>query len=104
MSWVLPVLTGVAEVMSAVTFIQFIEEESIQACMLGSFLALKAKNYKAANIAIQRTQGTLLLHLKLINESMGWLAPYSKGCFQDYVIATETLLEVYYQLFIQAQK
>jgi hypothetical protein len=103
-AWLLPVLTGVAEVMSAVTFIQFIEEESIQACMLGSFLALKAKNYKAANLAIQRTRGTLLLHLSLINQSLGWLAPYSKGCFQDYITATETLLEVYDMLFIQAQK
>lgn len=104
MAWVIPILTGVAEVMSAVTFIQFIEEEAIQACMLGAFLALKAKNYKAANTALQVTNGTLLLHLKLINGSLGWLAPYSKGCFQDYITATETSLAVYQQLFIQAQK
>lgn len=103
MAWVIPVLTGLAEVMSAITFIQFIEEEAIQACMLGAFLALKAKNYKACNTALQTSRGTLLLHLKLINDSLGWLAPYSKGCFQDYVLATETALDVYDQLFVQAR-
>ena len=104
MAWVMPVLEGVMFVMESVTFIQFIEEEAIQACQLGCFLAFRNKNYKAAGWAIQTTRGTLLVHLKAINELVGTLAPYSYGAFQDFITATEMNLTIYDELLLAARK
>ena len=95
MAWLLPVLAGVANVMEIVTFIQFIEEEAIQSASLGVFLALRGKSYRGASLGITLLRGELLPHLKDINEYAGWLAPYSKGCFGDFIKATETNLEIY---------
>ena len=104
MAWVLPTIEGVKFVMEAITFIQFIEEEAIQACQLGCFLALRQKNYKAAAWAIQTTRGTLLAHLKIVNVLLGPYAPYSKGAFADFIIAVELNLEIYDELLITARK
>ena len=103
MAWVLPVITGVTEVMSAITFIQFIEEEAIQTCSLGIYLAIRVRNFTAARQALETLEGTLLPHLITINNTFGWLAPYSKGCFQDYITACQAQIEVYKQLFTQGQ-
>ena len=100
MAWILPVLTGVADVMSAITFIEFIEEESIQTCMLGAFIALRQRNYTAARQAIDFCESTLLFHLRYINAMVGWMAPYSKGCFYDYCEATAAQIAVYRQLLV----
>ena len=99
----MPVLEGVMDVMSAVTFIQFIEEEAIQACQLGCYLALRYRAFKAASWSITTTRGTLLPHLKAINDHIGWLAPYSKGAFADFVTAVETNLIVYDELLLAAR-
>jgi len=40
-------------------------------------------------------RGQLIPHLKDINEYVGWMAPYSEGCFADFILATETNLEIY---------
>ena len=104
MAWVMPVLDKVMFVMEAVTFIQFIQEEAIQSCQLGAFLALRQRNYKAVSWAITTTRGTLLAHLKAVNEIVGWLAPYSKGAFQDFILATETSLALYDELLLSALK
>ena len=100
----MPVIQGVQFVMEAVTFIQFIEEEAIQACQLGCYLALRQKNYKAAARAIITTRSTLLYHLKAVNECVGWLAPYSKGAFQDFITATEATLDNYEELMLSTWK
>lgn len=102
MAWIMPVLGGVMDVMSAVTFIQFIEEEAIQACQLGAYMAFRQKRYRAAGLAMQVTRSQLLYHLKAINEIVGFMAPYSKGAFQDFITATETTLEVYDDLLMGA--
>lgn len=104
MAWVMPVLTGVQYVMESATFVQFIQEEAIQACSLGAYLSLKARNYKAASWAITTLRGELLDHLKLANENIGWLAPYSQGAFSDFITATETNLAIYDQLLRSAAK
>jgi hypothetical protein len=94
---------GVSFMMEAVTFVQFIHEEALQACGLACFMALRAKNYKAASWAIQTMRTPLLEHLKNQNSIAGWLAPYSKGCFEDYITATELQIQVYDELLIQAR-
>ena len=95
MALLLPVLKGIANVMEIVTFIQFIEEEAIQSAALGVFLAIRAKSFRGASLGITLLRGRLIPHLKDINEYVGWMAPYSQGCFGDFVIATETNLEIY---------
>lgn len=102
MAWILPVLKGVMDVMSAVTFIQFIEEEAIQSCQLGTYMAFKQKRYKAAARAMIVTRSTLVYHLKAINQTVGFLAPYSKSAFEDFITATEMTLEVYDDLLLGA--
>jgi len=91
----LVILQGIANVMEVVTFIQFIEEEAIQSAGLGVFLAIKAKSYKGASLGITLLRGQLIPHLKDINDTVGWMAPYSKGCFHDFILATETNLAIY---------
>jgi len=92
------------DVMSIVTFAQFIEEEAIQACQLGVFMALRARNYKAARQALLTTEETLLPHLKDMNTIAGWLAPYSQRSFEDFIIATEASIAAQWMLVEQAAK
>jgi len=92
---ILAALKGLANIMEIVTFIQFIEEEAIQSASLGVFLAIRSKSYRGASLGITLLRGRLIPHLKDINEVCGWIAPYSEGCFADFIIATETNLEIY---------
>lgn len=103
MAWVMPVITGIANAMEIVTFIQFIEEEAIQSSALGTFLALRHGSMRGAILGITRTRN-ILLHLKTINDSIGWVAIYSKGCFADFVEATETNLLIYDELLLTMAK
>ena len=96
--WVLPVIAGAQMVMETVAFIQFIEEEAIQACMLGAYLGMRNRNYQAVHLSLTTTEDQLLPHLRWINNNLGWLSPYSKGVFSDYADATDTQLAVYKQL------
>ena len=98
MAWLIPILKGVEAVMEIVTFIQFIEEEAIQSASLGVFLAIRGKSYRGASLGITLLRGTLIPHLKGINENVGWMAPYSVGCFSDFIKATETNLDIYEDL------
>ncbi|MBA7554004.1 hypothetical protein ES705_46614 [subsurface metagenome] len=95
MAFLLPIIMGLANVMEIVTFIQFIEEEAIQSASLGVFLAIRGKSYRGASLGITLLRGELIPHLRDINDVCGWLAPYSKGCFADFILATETNLEIY---------
>ncbi|MBA7622320.1 hypothetical protein ES703_29695 [subsurface metagenome] len=104
MAWILPVLKGIANVMEVVTFIQFIEEEAIQSASLGVFLAIRAKSMRGAVLGMQLLQGELIPHLKDINQYCGWIAPYSQGCFADFVKATETNLEIYRDILFAKKK
>ena len=104
MAWILPVVAGVANVMEVVTFIQFIEEEAIQSASLGVFLAIRAKSMRGAVLGIQLLQGELVPHLKAINEYCGWMAPYSKGCFADFIKSTETNIEIYQDILFAKKK
>jgi len=104
MAWILPVVAGVANVMEVVTFIQFIEEEAIQGASLGVFLAIRAKSLRGACLGMSLLRTELIPHLKLINETIGWLAPYSKGCFGDFILATETNLVIYEDILFAKKK
>jgi len=104
MAWVMPVIGGLQFVMEGVTFIQFIEEEAIQSASLGCFLALRARCYSAAARCITVIRAELVPHLKLINDNLGYLAPYSKGAFADFIKATELNLTVYDDLLYKAAK
>lgn len=97
MVWILPVLTGVSEVMSAVTFMQFIEEEAIQAAGLGTYLAFKGNCMPAVTKGMMRMD-TVVTHLEAINDNLGWLAPWSKWAFKDFCQATRTNMEIFNDL------
>ncbi|KKN21793.1 hypothetical protein LCGC14_0921730 [marine sediment metagenome] len=96
-AWLL-ILQGVANVMEVITFVQFIEEEAIQSASLGVFLAIRGKSYRGASLGMTLLRGTLIPHLKDINLAVGWMAPYSQGCFADFILATETNLDIYEEL------
>jgi hypothetical protein len=104
MAWVLPAIQGVANVMEIVTFVQFIEEEAIQSAGLGVFLSIRNKSYRGASLGITLLRGTLIPHLKQLNTTYGWLAPYSRGCFEDFILATETNLEIYEDILFAFKK
>ena len=95
MAQILAALKGVMNVMEVVTFIQFIEEEATQSCALGCFLAIRAKSYRGASLGMTMLRGQLLPNLRYLNEYVGWMAPYSQGCFKDFADATELNLEIY---------
>jgi hypothetical protein len=97
MAWVLPVLTGVADVMSAVTFIQFIEEEAIQSAGLGTYLAIRAGVSPAITKGLYRMD-TVCTHLEAINSNLGWMAPYSYWPFKDFCEATRTNIDIFQDL------
>lgn len=98
------VLEGIADVMEAITFVEFILEEGIQACALATFMAMRAKNYKAAARAMQVCRDPLLTDLKNVNSTSGWMAIYSHFAFEDFITATETSLDTFDALLLQAAK
>ncbi len=98
MAWILAALEGVANLMETITFVQFIEEEAIQSAALGVFLAIRQKNNKAAYRGINLLEYTLVPHLIEYNEYAGWIALYSKFCFEDFIVATKANIEVYKDL------
>lgn len=98
MAFLIPILAGIANVMEIVTFIQFIEEEAIQSASLGVFLAIRGKSSAGAVRGTYLLEYTLIPNLKMINETVGWMAPYSKGCFADFILASETNLDTYKDL------
>jgi len=85
MAWIFPIISGIAEVMSVITFIQFIEEEACQTASLGAFMAIRARHYQAAQPCLDLIDNQLIPHLEWINSTIGPLAPYSVGCFYDYI-------------------
>jgi hypothetical protein len=98
------IVDGIQFVMEAVAFMQFIEEEAIQACMLGAYLGLRNRNYNAVRLALETTETTILPHLERINDILGWVSPYSKLPFQDYALATRTQIELYKELLATGLK
>lgn len=104
MAAILAALTGVANLMEIITFIQFIEEEAIQSAGLGVFLAIKAKSYRGASLGITLLRGRLIPNLKDINEYAGYAAPYSQGCFADFIKAAEVNLDIYEDILFGHKK
>lgn len=94
MAFLIPILVGVANVMEIITFIQFIHEEAIQSANLGVYLAVRSKSYPAASRGLGLLRGTLIPHLKNVNDFAGYLAPYSKLCFEDFIKASEANLDI----------
>ena len=104
MAWVLPILIGVANVMEAVTFVQFIEEEAIQSAGLGAFLAIRSRDYRSAWLAINLLENELVPHLEIINSTFGWIAIYSQGAFYDFAKASRTNIEIYKNICTAGKK
>ena len=104
MAFVIPVITGLFNIMEIVAFIQFIEEEAIQSASLGVFLAIRQRNYKAAWRAIGVLEHVLIPHLEQLNLQIGWASPYSYGCFYDFVVASKLNLEIYKELCTAASR
>jgi len=91
---ILKALEGIQDMMAAITFMQFIHEEAIQSAALGTFLALRHGSYRGASLGISQTR-QILENLKAVNTYAGIFAPYSHRCFEDFIKATETNLEIY---------
>lgn len=104
MAWVMPVITGVFNIMEVVAFIQFIEEEAIQSAALGAFLSIRQRNYRCAWKAINLLDGELIPHLDRVNREIGWASPYSMGCFHDFVVASQLNVEIYKDLCTAGSK
>lgn len=98
MAWILEALKGVSNLMETITFVQFIEEEAIQSASLGIFLAIRQKNNRAAYRGINLLKYRLIPNLREYNDYAGWIALYSKYCFEDFIAATEANVEVYEDL------
>ena len=104
MAWVLPVIAGIANVMEAVTFVQFIEEEAIQSAGLGAFLAIRSRDYRSAWLAINILENELIPHLEIINRTFGYIAIYSQGAFFDFALAARTNIEIYKSICTMPKK
>ncbi|GAH56790.1 unnamed protein product [marine sediment metagenome] len=104
MSWIMPTIEKVWAVMEVVAFIQFIEEEAIQSAALGAFLAIRQRNYKCAWKAIDLLDKELIPHLDQVNREIGWVSPYSFGCFRDFIRASQLNVEIYKDLCTAASK
>jgi len=96
--WVMPIITGIAEVMSTITFIQFIEEEACQTASLGAFLAIRSRHYSAAQPCLDLVEKEIIPHLEAINSTFGLFAPYSFGCFYDYIASAKASASVMREL------
>jgi hypothetical protein len=92
-------LQGIQDMMSALTFMQFIWEEAIQASMLGAFLAMRMNNNRGAVLGLNAAQ-VAVDHLRIVNTEMGMFAPYSKYCFEDFILATDTNIEIYRDILL----
>ena len=104
MGWVLPIIKGVQQIMEAITFVQFIEEEAIQSAGLGAFLAIRQRDYRSARLAIDLLENELVPHLDSTNFMVGWMAPYSAGAFYDFVKAQRVNIEIYKNLVTAGKK
>jgi len=104
MAWVMPTLSGLFNIMETVTFIQFIEEEAIQAVGLGIFMAIRQRNWTMAWKGIVLLDGQLLPHLEQLNMGIGWASPATVGCFYDFIQATKMNVEIYKELATAGSK
>lgn len=104
MAQILAAISGIADAMEIITFIQFIEEEAIQTASLGTFMAIRNGSWKGASMGINKTR-QIVAWLREVNDAAGWIAPYSKFCFADYCDACETNLNIYDDiLFLKAKE
>lgn len=96
-------LQGIQDMMSAITFMQFIWEEAIQSAMLGAFLAIRHNSYQGVSWGLGAAQNAVD-NLKIVNDNVGWFAPYSKVCFEDFINATYVNIEIYRDILLIAGK
>ena len=89
------VLMGLENVISAVVFVMFIYEESIQTASMGCYLAIKYRDVQGLDGCILQLRDNALPGLKNCVEDWGWIAPYAWPCFEMFVRSTTMSLEVY---------
>ncbi len=92
------IFEGVSFIMEAVTFVQFILEESIQTNQLAMFMAIKQRKYSIARECLDLLENKLIYDLEETNNKAGWLAPYSSGAFKDFVRASKQSIKVYKEI------
>lgn len=92
---IIPVaLIALQSTMAMVTFLQFIEEEAIQACSLGVYMAMIEKQYSLAWKGIVVLEAVLIPHLEALNLQIGWIYPPTMCCFFDFVTASEMNVKI----------
>jgi len=97
------ILQGIAFVMEAVTFVQFIQEESIQAAMMAVWMLTRAKRYAKARELLDQVETRFLPNLYNTNSAWGWIALYSKAAFYDFAEATAASIDAYKEILYAAQ-
>lgn len=101
MAWIPLIIEGLgalADIMETITFIEFIQEEAIQAAGLGAFMAMRSKQYSAASNCVATLDQVLIPNLRLVNESIGKIAVVSYYAFHDFVTASQASCDTMKQI------
>jgi len=96
------ILQGIAFVMEAVTFVQFIQEEALQAAMMSVWMCTRAKRYTKAKEILDQVENRFLPNLRATNLAWGWIALYSKAAFADFADATQASIDAYKEILYGA--
>lgn len=80
------------------TFVEFILEEAIQSGAMAAFLLMRAGKKAECRAAILAVRNGPLYFLRRVNEEVGWIAPYSQGCFKQFADMTDMSLRYMDQL------
>ena len=88
----LSILAVYISVTGLITFSLFIAEESIQACMFGTWQAIEAKDWETVKFGCDRLkEGSRLL--TNMNRYFGWIQPFSFLAYRSYGEATEAYIQ-----------
>ncbi len=96
------ILQGIAFVMEAVTFVQFIQEEALQAAMMAVWMLVRAKRYSKARELLDQVETRFLPNIRATTSAWGWIAMYSKQAFEDFADATQLSIDAYKEILYAA--
>lgn len=89
------VLVGIENVISAVVFVMFIYEESIQTASMGCYMAIKHRDVNGLDLCLMQLRDYALPALEKCVEDWGWIAPYAWPSFEMFARSSRASLAVY---------
>lgn len=92
------ILAGCLFVSSAVTFMQFIHEEAIQTCSMAVYMAVRSRRYGVAARALLDLQTIHIPMLEDTTRNLGWLAPWTIGCFTAFAVASRRACDTWQEI------